>query len=305
MPPSTGVNRDEALALLKRGNARERLAAARFFQSSAQPEDAEDLRTALEGESIVWVRSALQSALRRTTRHPAPSTAESRRAPAPETHDPTSEALDGVRATVVHDFSLLAVHLLDPIVGSLRVHAAAEIGSFESSDTAAAISRLRGLLQSLHRLGIASAPPQLQEVEVPSLVREVRQTEFAADLGRVDVDGPAALTVVTDPTLLQLIVGVALRNALEAERGLGEGRVSCTWGRENGVVWIRAVDNGRGLAAGPNNPFELGVSGKTGNSGIGLAIAAQAARSLGADLDLREAPEGGCVFEVRLPAEAP
>jgi hypothetical protein len=120
-----------------------------------------------------------------------------------------------IRDEVVHESSLTLVHILDPIVGSLRVYAATEVPAFDESQTSRSLQRLVTVLQSIHRLGQASAPPKLLEVNIAALMRELRDAEFADEQEQIDLRGPDQLGWVTDPTMVSLIIGVGVGKVID------------------------------------------------------------------------------------------
>lgn len=109
------------------------------------------------------------------------------------------------------------------------------------------------------------------------------------DLAGAAVAGPADVVLAC----LTPLVENALRHAAS--------RVAVTTSsRPDGPVLMRVADDGPGVpAAVAERLFDPGTSG-AGSTGLGLAIARRAARSLGGDVDLVPS-EDGAVFEVRLP----
>ena len=290
--------------LLVSGNARQRLAAARVFQRDASREDLPLLREALAREEVAWIRSALEDAIQKGERirrggRVAPRQPSLAADAAPEAN--RTELAAEIRDEAIHQNSLMVVHILDPIVGSLRVYAGQEVPDFENSRTARTLGQLMGMLQSIQRLGQASAPPKLAETRISELLTRLRDTEFANELDQIELRGADDAQWLTDPTLVGLILGVALRNAVEAAKEPERDHVVCEWQTEPASLVIRVMDDGPGPAGEVAVLFDVGVSTKSGHSGLGLAIARQAARSLGASIDLLPRDTGGSVFELVLP----
>jgi signal transduction histidine kinase len=297
------VDRVEALRVLSSGNTRERLAAARVLQATATADDAGPLRSALDRETVAWTRRAIEAGLARAIGQPRRGGDVRRRSRAGERDADVGrdELMAQIRDDVVHESSLTLVHILDPIVGSLRVYAAKEVPGFDESQTSRSLQRLVTVLQAIHRLGQASAPPKLLEVNIAALMRDLRDAEFAEEQEQIDLRGPDQLEWVTDQTMVSLIIGVALRNAMESRSQKGSRQVTCEWEVGQDELVLRVSDDGRGPGQESEVLFEPGVTTKSGHAGLGLAIATQAARSLRATLTLRARSPSGALFEARLP----
>jgi signal transduction histidine kinase len=139
--------------------------------------------------------------------------------------------------------------------------------------------------------------------DVGALVREVAavveaRAERASVALVVDADGA---TIELDPhrckeALLNLVL-----NAIEATPA--GGRVELRSGRTPGGVAITVEDSGRGMAperlATAGTPF---ATGRSGGTGLGLALARQAIEQHGGTLALESAPGRGTVARVTLPA---
>jgi signal transduction histidine kinase len=296
---SDGPTPDQLLA----GNARERLAAARALQRSARGEDVAIIREALDKETIEWTRKALEAALARATQ-PAPRRPRRGRSAGAKPASPEADERElaaQIRDEAVQETASQLVHLLDPIIGSLRVHASREIPEYASSDTARALDRLAELVHSVGLLGQASAAPVLGEVNIAALVRTVAISEFAAHSDKIELLGPMELSWITDSRFVSLALGAALRNSIEATEGHGDqARILCEWAGDGDELVIRVSDSGPGLSDGTADPFEMGQSTKPGHPGLGLPIARHAVRSLDGTLELRNAEGRGAVFELRL-----
>ena len=65
------MTRKEALEQLSSDSAHERLKAARFLARNSDPVDVPDLRSALQGETVSYVRTSLNLALTRVANSPS------------------------------------------------------------------------------------------------------------------------------------------------------------------------------------------------------------------------------------------
>jgi two-component system osmolarity sensor histidine kinase EnvZ len=119
------------------------------------------------------------------------------------------------------------------------------------------------------------------------------------------LDGPAELSVPVRPTLLRRALGNLMDNA---ER-YGAPPFSVALARQAGAIELRVSDRGPGappdLLARLGQPFLRGDPARGGGgSGLGLSIAARAARLHGGELVLANRPGGGFVATLRLPVVA-
>ena len=276
------MDRDDARRLILEGNERERLAAARYLQIHARPPDLPRLREALARETTGWTRLAVESAIERLVEQPG--SPRKRRGSVSVERASATDLIAQIRDEVIHQNSLSLVHILDPIVGSLRVHAAKEVQDYPISDTARTIDQLVALLQAMQRLGQASAPPKLSDASIGGVLANLRITEFAEAVDQIRLTGSDSIIWRTDPILVGLIVSPAIRNSLDA---MGKDRtttIDVAWSLDGDAVVIRISDRGIGLPPNPESLFDAGVTMKSRHSGLGLAVARQAAHSLQATI---------------------
>ncbi|MFD9378527.1 sensor histidine kinase [Streptomyces sp. NPDC059999] len=206
-------------------------------------------------------------------------------------------------------FTADVAHELRTPVGGLLV-AADLLPSGETEDLLRARVRdLRGLIEDLleiSRLDAGAEQPVRSHVPLGAVVREaVARTGCVATVTVGDTPGTegtatteGAATVETDPRRLERIVGNLVVNAHRH----GGGPVKVTV--EGRTVVVR--DRGPGfpvdlLRDGPRR-FHTGAAERGSGHGLGLTIAQGQARVLGAELHLGNAPEGGAVATLRLPA---
>ncbi|MFD8725779.1 ATP-binding protein [Streptomyces sp. NPDC059629] len=104
---------------------------------------------------------------------------------------------------------------------------------------------------------------------------------------------------------LVTILGNLIDNAVDAAQGSVGARVTVTAYAEEAELVMRVTDTGAGVdPAHAELVFQRGFSTKPagpGGRGLGLALVRQAVTRLEGTLTVSEAPEGGAVFEVRLP----
>lgn len=204
----------------------------------------------------------------------------------------------GRRLRTERQFTADVAHELRTPVGGLLA-AADLLPPGETEDLLRARVRdLRGLVEDLleiSRLDAGAEQPVRSPVPLGAVVREaVTRTGFDTEVTVAD----DATTVETDPRRLERIVGNLVVNA--HRHGNTPVRVTV----EGRTVVVR--DHGPGFPAdlllhGPRR-FHTGAAERGSGHGLGLTIALGQARLLGAELRLDNAPDGGAVATLRLPA---
>lgn len=161
------------------------------------------------------------------------------------------------------------------------------------------VERIRGFIRP-----VAARP---EPVELVSLAREVADLfEDQARGAGVDLKLPAAgeaAWVSGDRISLCQIILNAYRNALDASAPLrgSEIRVAVESRGERCRLLVR--DFGAGLSeAAQRQAGEPLFTTKPGGLGVGLAVSRALAEQHGGSINLRNAPGGGAVFELSLPA---
>jgi len=158
-----------------------------------------------------------------------------------------------------------------------------------------------------------SRPPQgtkgavdLQEL----LERTIQMRQHALRKGRLNVDfvrHPKLPTVCGDPGQLMQVLLNLLINAEQATLATGrEGTIRIRTGTsDSSKVWCRVQDDGAGIPAEVlPRIFEPFFSTKRPgrSTGLGLSISQSVANTHGGDIRLEEAPDGGTVAILTLPA---
>ncbi|MFF9849429.1 sensor histidine kinase [Streptomyces litmocidini] len=162
----------------------------------------------------------------------------------------------------------------------------------------ARVRDLRDLVEDLleiSRLDAGAEEPVRVRVPLGAVVAEA-VSRTGLDTETIDADG--AQTVETDPRRLERIVANLVVNA--HRHGAGPVQVTV----DGPTVVVR--DHGPGfpddlLLHGPRR-FHTGARERGSGHGLGLTIALGQARVLGAGLLLANAPDGGAVATLRLPA---
>jgi signal transduction histidine kinase len=205
---------------------------------------------------------------------------------------------------------------LSTILGQARLAAADESlapGARAAFDSIATQSeRITRMVQRV--LSVARLPRERKEaVDLTAVIHEAT-TFLAPDLRarRVDLrldlapDAPSVLAV--RDLLLQVLVNL-VANAADAQAGEGGViRVALAADRddpEDPHVRLEVADTGPGVPAELRarifEPF-YSTRAESGGTGLGLAVVADVVRDLGGRVSVGDAPEGGALFTVTLPA---
>ncbi|HEX4631181.1 MAG TPA: HAMP domain-containing sensor histidine kinase [Chthoniobacterales bacterium] len=290
------MDRAEALKLLSATAPDDRLRAARALCRTATEQDIPVLEVALAGETQRWIKGALLKALQ--SLRPGPDAAFVQAGS--ETDE--ERMIEQIYAEAVEDTTHRLVHEISAIIGRLDVYAGSEFSSWRGSRTRTEWSRLQQLVGAIDRLSQAAAAPEYSDFNLVDVIEKVVFSECTGQETKVAFAGPKPLLVFGAAELIQIIVGNAVRNALEAVTDLPMlERILVTWGETDVDYWIAILDRGRGLPETTQNVFEIGATTKRGHLGMGLALARQAALSMTGRISLTPRKDGGARFEVRWP----
>jgi signal transduction histidine kinase len=277
------MTREEALEALTRAAPAERLVAARYLQFWAVAGDIPELRTAIAKEPVGWVRRALEAALQRLgdKRSQTVDLDDISQNEGESTADLAALARARIARTVVHE--------LEPIAGAIAYYADDEFEEYGSSKTRLHVERLAEMLRAIETLGKVSANPHFETIEMRRLLADVVEGERAAYGLDVRLEGPTTLLLQVDPGLIRVIVGNGIKNACESISNVTDRStsVSVLFGATDRDAWVTVADTGIGLPSGSSSVlFEMGTSTKEDHLGMGLTLAAEAARALGGKLHL-------------------
>ena len=110
---------------------------------------------------------------------------------------------------------------------------------------------------------------------------------------------PALPTLLGHYDPLRRAFGNIIRNAVEACEG--KGRIELAARREDGAVRIEIGDHGPGVPPElADRLFDPYVSGKSGGTGLGLALAKQTIEMHQGTIAVQPTPGGGATFVVRM-----
>ncbi|WP_329545436.1 HAMP domain-containing histidine kinase [Streptomyces sp. NBC_01356] len=235
-----------------------------------------------------------------------------RRVPVPDTHDEvaglartTNETLAALELSVERQrrFVADASHELRSPIASLRTQLEVGAAHPELLDVAGAVEdtvrlqRLAADLLLLARLDAGERPADTR-FDLGAVVREeaAGRTGVTADAPAVEVSGSRGQ------------LARVLANLLDNAQRHARERVSVRVRTDGARVVVEVADDGAGVSADQRERiFERFVrlddarTRDDGGAGLGLAIARDVALRHEGTLTVREAPEGGALFELRLP----
>jgi two-component system sensor histidine kinase CpxA len=176
------------------------------------------------------------------------------------------------------------------------------------------LNELIGRLLTLARLEGAAAPPEQSPVSLSELVREIADdAEFEAESRHCSVQVKAVedCTTLGSPDLLRSAIENVVRNAVRYTAEGTQVQIELACVGSDGAHWasIRVSDHGPGLPESELSnvfrPFYRVTSARergTGGTGLGLAITERAIRLHGGTIKAENAPGGGLLVEMCLPA---
>jgi two-component system, OmpR family, sensor kinase len=142
-----------------------------------------------------------------------------------------------------------------------------------------------------------------QDVPLNPLLQQAADEVRRGTGQAIAVSAPDALALDADPVAIERVVANLIRNGVHADGA----PIRVEAGAEGAEVWIRVVDQGRGIEpeAIPRlfEPFWRGdpARGRDGGIGLGLAIVKTVVDAHGGRIDVESEPGRGSVFTVRLP----
>jgi two-component system, OmpR family, sensor histidine kinase CpxA len=173
------------------------------------------------------------------------------------------------------------------------------------------LNEMIGKLLSLARMQGAARPPEQSRVQLDEIVKEVAEdAEFEAQERNcaVRVVGDIKCSTVGSPELLRSAVENVVRNAVRYTTAGSEVEITLA-NRDSGAE-ITVRDHGPGV---PDTelqnlfrPFYRVANARereTGGVGLGLAITDRAVRLHGGTIAAANAPDGGLVVTIRVPAQ--
>lgn len=145
-----------------------------------------------------------------------------------------------------------------------------------------------------------TATPVLESVEAArcEIVRSAPAVEWMLEVRPVGAEGHVSLPAAT---LLELLI-ILMRNAVEAMRGEGRGRLEVEIDESLARCRIAVLDEGEGLESEAlSQVFQPGYTTKPKGSGFGLFLARRIVEDHGGSLELASRADKGAVARLELP----
>lgn len=291
------MTRDEALERLSSSSAHDRLKAARFLARNSNPSDLRPLRDALRNETVSYVRTGLELAIKRASNTTSPEVDD-----AQEEFEIPPDVRTQIRNEVTEEVTGQILHEIASPVGLIASVAAREIPDYERSRTRKHVDNLKRVFEAIEQLKSAAAVPRPEEFDLAELLGETVSEVVGTGAVDVSLHGAKPMLITSDRALLRLAVSNGIRNAVEAVTGATGSEphpIVVTWGETDVDYWVAVLDRGPGVVGPAESAFGIGKTTKKGHSGFGLAIARQAIETLGGSCTLQPATEGGARFEIR------
>ena len=298
------MTHEDALRSLRSPTAHERLLAARYLSREARLEDLEAIEQASRSETVLWIRTALQDVLNRLRRDggESPQNPEEIEEVLPAILAESDELAEDVYAKALRDATSQILHEVEPIVGTLSVHANEEIRNFAASKTKKQIDRLNGMLEAISKIRKVLSPPTFGEFDLAEMIASCSTGPDIEKGIQIQRAGRSPFVILSDRSRLEVAFINGLRNAVEST-GPTEPHepVVVNWGSTDEEHWIAILDSGAGLKANSQRIFDFGISTKPNHYGAGLTTARQALASLGGTVSLLPRDPVGAQFEMRWP----
>lgn len=291
------MTREEAVAQLSSDSAHDRLKAARFLARDSDPADVQRLRKALQSETVSYVRTSLNLAIKRIE-----ISASRTEAGATEELEITDELRAQIENEITEEVTGRILHEIASPLGLLATSAAREIPDFEASRTKAYIEALQRVFEAIEQLKGASSVPKPQEFDLAASIADIVGTVVGDQPIDVSLHGVKPFIVNSDQALLSFALTNGVRNATESVAALGVDEphsIIVNWGETDIDYWVAVIDRGQGIVGPVELAFDIGRTTKRDHSGFGLAIARQAIETLGGSCTLHPVAEGGAHFELR------
>ena len=291
------MTRQEALETLASRSAHDRLKAVRFLAHNSDRSDLQALRDALRSETVSYVRTGLDLAIRRVL-NSAPPEAEATSA---EFEIPPDVRIQ-IWNKVTEEVTGKILHEIASPVGFVASAAAREIPNYEQSRTRKHVENIKRIFEAIEQLKSATAVPRPEEFDLVELLDEIVSEAVGSDPVEVSLLGAKPMLITSDRALLRLAISNGIRNAVEAVTGAPGDEphpIIVTWGTTDVDCWVAVLDRGPGVVGPTESAFGIGKTTKQGHSGFGLTIAKQAIETLGGACTLQPTTEGGARFEIR------
>jgi signal transduction histidine kinase len=265
---------------------------------NSKPEDVQYLRNALQSETVSYVRTSLNLAVKRVVdigqQIEIGDSGQEVQVP--------PDLRRQIKNEVTEELTRQILHEITSPVGLIEISAKREIPDFDRSTTKIYLDNLRRVFIAIEQLKVASAVPKPTEFDLALLLSEIVTMEVGERQIDVSMHGGKPFLIISDQALVSLSISNGVRNAIDAVDSISNAephQIIINWDKTDVDYWLVVLDRGTGIVGPVESAFEIGSTTKPGHSGFGLAIARQAIETLGGSCTLQPAAEGGTHFELR------
>ncbi|MEI8602530.1 ATP-binding protein [Shewanella sp. PP-Sp27a-2] len=198
------------------------------------------------------------------------------------------------------------LHELEPLIGSISLHASEEIINFENSETSKDLKFLEQTMQTFEDWIKVEQNPRFSYVSVSDIINNEIVALSAIHNILITNNLPTNLYFDTDKSMLRIIISNVLRNSIQATNPnkFDSLPILINAGITDRELWISVLDNGEGLNEHQSTLLKSKYTTKVGNRGLGLTILNKAVTALNGKWDLKNGVSRGAEFYLELPNRA-
>lgn len=195
------------------------------------------------------------------------------------------------------------LHELEPIVGSLYLHARQEIPEFNKSEVYNDLRLLEETIETFEQWRVVERSANYQLHTISDLIEKEAGPKRNSTGINITNNVSSSLIVKTDKSLFRIIISNILRNAIQATSAdnYQSSPIIINGGVTDKVAWVSVIDSGSGLEATPEILVKSRFTTKPGNKGLGLAIVNKAINALEGTWQIKNNVTRGAEFYFEFP----
>ncbi|MEZ9349372.1 sensor histidine kinase [Vibrio splendidus] len=211
--------------------------------------------------------------------------------------------IEGIKSEAFSESIGQLLHELDPIIGSISIHAKQEVTDFNTSKLKSDLEDLEDVIITFENWRKVEQSPRYKTTKVSKLIDEEITRQIKKSTIKIDNNISTSIEVITDPAILKIAISNAIRNAVEATNlsSISSSPIIINGGLTDKNFWVSIIDNGSGLAKEFDILFQSRFTTKTGHNGLGLAIIKKAVSALDGKWELKNGAIRGAEFHLELP----
>jgi signal transduction histidine kinase len=290
------MNINSLLTELKNLRPDKQIEKLKEIEKNITPEQVATIEAAAKEANQPWLSSALQDIVSSSKQGPSK--------PASSPLDEGISDLNAIRSEAVSDSIGQILHELEPIVGSIKLLAISEVNEFESSRIKHELMLLDELLETFENWRKVEQPPNYQEANLYDIIEKEWSRLQPKSSVELTINISKELTFNLDPSLFRIVCSNALRNSIEACKGLTireKKPILVNSNKTNSSLWLSIIDDGIGLQGKSDELMKSRFTTKPGNQGLGLALVDKAIKLLNGNWYLTKSKTGGAEFSFEIP----